>query len=118
MKLSRRQKYLLLIGGIALCVFWRGPQWIGAYKNVPSTVLLPKELTHAQAIQGCRQSGGRLPALIEVIRLEHSGLLVHRRTDFWSTATLGFFAFGWSTRKNMLSFDPKDDFDSVICIVD
>ena len=118
MKLSRLQKYLLLIGVIGIFILWRGPQWISAYAQAPSTVLLPKELTHAQALQGCRDKKGRLPTLVEVIRLEHSGLLVHRRTDFWSTATLGFFAFGWSTRKNMLSFDPKDDFDSVICIVD
>ena len=107
-----------LLGIVGLLILWLGPRFIPAYQQVPQTILLPKEITHPEALQECKANGARLPSLIEVIRLEHSGLLVHRRTDFWSTATIYPFAFGWSTRKNMLSFDSQQDSDSVICIID
>ena len=55
MKLSRLQKYLLFIAFIGLLILWRGPQWFSAYTQVPSTVLLPKELTHAQAMESLSQ---------------------------------------------------------------
>ena len=112
------QKRTLVLGVLGALVLWLGPRLIPAYEVLPETVLLPKELTHEQALQGCKKNAARLPSLVEVIRLEHSGALVHRRTDFWSTATVLSYAFGWSTRKNMLSFDSQQDHDSVICIVD
>ena len=118
MRISLLQKRILTLGSLGALSLWLGPQLIPAYEELPATVILPKELTHAQALQGCKKNAARLPSLVEVIRLEHSGALVHRRTDFWSTATILSYAFGWSTRKNMLSFDSQQDHDSVICIAE
>ena len=79
-------------------------------------IFLKKEYTFEQAQVQCEQKDSSLPDLDLLIQLARFEMLPHPTTDYWSSLSLFGFAFGWSTRKMMLSFDPHDDTDHVVCI--
>ena len=88
------------------------------FQPKPETTLifLEKEYTHKQAQFQCEQSEAQLPSLGLLIQLARHDQLPHPKTDYWSSLSVSGFAFGWSTRKMMLSFDPHDDTDHVVCV--
>ena len=79
-------------------------------------IFLEKEYTYKQAHIECAQRESSLPRLGLLIQLARFDLLPHPKTDYWSSLSISRFAFGWSTRKMMLSFDPHDDTDHVVCV--
>ena len=79
-------------------------------------IFLKREYTFPQAKKLCAQQKAHLPDLGLLIQLARFGLLPHPQTDYWSSFSISGFAFGWSTRKMMFSFDPHDDTDHVVCV--
>ena len=79
-------------------------------------IFLEKEYTYQQAQIECAQRDASLPRLGLLIQLARFDLLPHQKTDYWSSLSITGFAFGWSTRKMMLSFDPHNDTDHVVCV--
>ena len=107
---------LLLICMSGLCcayAFWM-------FIEAPPTpndrlIFIQKEKTFKQAQKECVQQNSSVPGLINLIQLARFDLLPHPKTDYWSSLSIGSFAFGWSTRTGMLSFDPHNDTDHVVC---
>ena len=91
-------------------------QCVPATKTPPPLLFLTTEMTFEGAIKACAQQNTQLPDLITLIGLAHGKHLPHDKTDYWSNWNVGSFAFGWSTRKGLLSFDPKEDLDHVVCV--
>ena len=79
-------------------------------------IFLKKEYTYKEAHIECAQREASLPHLGLLIQLARFNLLPHPTTDYWSSLSIAGFAFGWSTRKMMLSFDPHNDADHVVCV--
>ena len=112
---KRFAKGYCVLPTLLLGVVW--PYFIPAFSKPPKIFLALEESEYDKAHTLCSIKNGRMPTLIELIRLERGGLLPHRKTDYWSQTKIHSFAFGWSTRKNMLSFDLQSDRDHVVCIV-
>ena len=79
-------------------------------------IFLEKEYTYKEAHIECTQREASLPHLGLLIQLARFDMLPHPKTDYWSSLSIFGYAFGWSTRKMMLSFDPHSDTDHVVCI--
>ena len=94
---------------LAICIFSQP-------KPQVKRIFLEKEYTYTQAHIECGQREASLPHLGLLIQLARFNLLPHPETDYWSSLSVSRFAFGWSTRKMMLSFDPHDDTDHVVCV--
>ena len=77
---------------------------------------LQDEYTHESAITACTDLHMQLPTMKQLIALSKNKQLPIQTTDYWSRQRVGPFAFGWSTRKGMPSFDPISDLDHVVCI--
>ena len=77
---------------------------------------LQEEKTFVHALENCAQQGAHVPTLGLLIQLARFDRLPHPKTDYWSSLAIGSFAFGWSTRTGMLSFDHHSDTDHVVCI--
>ena len=74
------------------------------------------EYTHDDARKACQAINMQLPSMSQLVSLYKNNQLVYETTDYWSSLSLAAFAFGWSTRKKMPSFDPISDLDHVVCI--
>ena len=79
-------------------------------------IFLKKEYTFSQAQTQCTKKEAHLPRLGLLIQLARFDMLPHPKTDYWSSLAIYRYAFGWSTRTRMLSFDPHDDTDHVVCV--
>lgn len=78
-------------------------------------IFLQEEKTFIDAQKECMIQDARVPNLGLLIQLARFGRLPHTNTDYWSSFAIGSFAFGWSTRTGMLSFDHHSDIDHVVC---
>ena len=108
-------RFVSLIISIALIsIFW--PYLIPANTKELNLVFTEKEYSHEQAKDFCNTKKLVLPSLYSLIEIAHADLLTHKKTDYWSRTSIGSYAFGWSTRKKMLSFDHIGDLDHVLCI--
>ena len=74
------------------------------------------EYTHDDARKACQSINMQLPSMSQLVSLYKNKQLIHKKTDYWSSLRIASFAFGWSTRKKMPSFDPRSDLDHVVCI--
>ena len=110
-KIIRRTGALLLLIASALVIYI-----FSRPKPLTKRIFLDKEYTYTQAQIECAQRDASLPRLGLLIQLARFDLLPHPKTDYWSSLSIAGFAFGWSTRKMMLSFDPHDDTDHVVCV--
>jgi len=77
---------------------------------------LQDEYTYESAINACTDLNMQLPSMQQLIALSKNNQLPRQKTDYWSQLRVGPFAFGWSTRKGMPSFDPISDLDHVVCV--
>ena len=84
----------------------------------PQTKLIffEKEYTYKQAHIECAKKEADLPHLGLLIQLARFEMLPHSKTDYWSSLSIFGYAFGWSTHKMMLSSDPHNDTDHVVCV--
>ena len=110
-KIIRIAGALLLLSASALVIYI-----FSQPKPKAKRIFLEKEYTYPQAQIECTQRDASLPRLGLLIQLARFDLLPHPKTDYWSSLSIAGFAFGWSTRKMMLSFDPHDDTDHVVCV--
>lgn len=101
---------------LPLCILPILVMLVPSTKEPPLLEFLTQEMTFDGATKACADQNKQLPDLITLIGLAHGKHLPHPKTDYWSNWSIGIFAFGWSTRKELLSFDPKEDFDHVVCI--
>ena len=64
----------------------------------------------------CRDHDQRLASITELIGLMLRGNLLERKTDYWSSTSIGNYAFGVNMKSHILSFDRHTDTDHFICV--
>ena len=113
-----RSSYFLLALLVCISIGYLGNKSLAPLKHNVDAQFLKHEQTHAEAAASCTRDHQSLPSLPLLVRMARAEQLPHAQTDYWSSWTVGSFAFGWSTKTGVLSFDSQGDQDHVVCVSD